>query len=149
MKANTISSPKQKKDIYRIVARNLSLVFAAGCLGGFLNSIAVWLFGLIGITGLFNVQIAPTLTAPWLYPRIVWGGIWGLLFLLPFFPRKYILKGVLLSLFPTLVQLFIVFPLQAKKGILGVELGSLTPLFVLFFNFIWGITTGLWLKISR
>ncbi len=149
MKTNTISSPKQKKDIYRIVARNLSLVFAAGCLGGFFNSIAVWIFSLAGITGLFNVQIAPTLTAPWLYPRIVWGGIWGLLFLLPFFPRKYIFKGLLLSLFPTLVQLFIVFPLQAKKGILGVELGILTPVFVLFFNFIWGITTGLWLKISK
>ncbi|MGB3654581.1 MAG: hypothetical protein WBA41_25695 [Rivularia sp. (in: cyanobacteria)] len=149
MTANTISSPKQKKDIYTIVARNLSFVFAAGCLGGFLNSIAVWLFGLIGITALFNVQIAPSLTPPWLYPRIVWGGIWGLLFILPFFPRKYIFKGLLLSLFPSLVQLFIVFPLQVKKGILGIELGSLTPVFVLCFNFIWGITTGLWLKISK
>ena len=149
MKTNTISSPQQKKDITRIFTRNLSLTFASGCLGGFVNSITVWLFGLFGITALFNVQIAPTLTAAWLYPRIVWGGIWGFLFLLPFFPRKYVYKGILLSLLPTLVQLFIVFPLKANKGILGVELGSLTPVFVLFFNCVWGITAALWLKTNK
>jgi hypothetical protein len=149
MKSSVVLPPKQSKDIPRIIARNLSLVFAAGCIGGFLNSITVWLFGYIGITALFNVQIAPTLTAAWLYPRIVWGGIWGFVFLLPFFQRKYLYKGILFSLLPTLVQLFIVFPLKANKGMLGVELGSLTPMFVLFFNFIWGITTALWLKVSK
>lgn len=149
MKTSTVSPDKQRKDITKILARNLSLAFACGCLGGFLNSIAVWLFGFARITALFNVQIAPTLTASWLYPRIVWGGIWGFLFLLPFFPRKYLYKGIVLSLLPTLIQLFIVFPLKANKGILGIELGSLTPIFVLFFNFVWGITTASWLKISR
>lgn len=149
MKSNTISSPQEKKDIARIIARNLSLTFASGCLGGFLNSLTVWLFGYIGITALFNVQIAPDLTASWLYPRIIWGGIWGFLFVLPFYQRKYIYKAILLSLIPTLVQLLIVFPLKANKGILGVELGSLTPIFVLFFNFVWGITAALWLKISK
>ena len=149
MKNSTISTPKQKKDIAKIIARNLSFTFASGCLGGFVNSIAVWLFGLAGITALFNVQIAPTLTASWLYPRIVWGGIWGFVFLLPFFPIKYLYKGVLLSLLPTLVQLFVVFPLKANKGIMGVELGSLTPIFVIFFNCIWGITAAFWLKIIK
>ncbi|MGF1675106.1 MAG: hypothetical protein ACFCUV_15685, partial [Rivularia sp. (in: cyanobacteria)] len=79
----------------------------------------------------------------------VWGGIWGFLFLLPFYTRKYLFKGILLSLFPSLIQLFIVFTLQAKKGILGVELGNLTPVFVLLFNFVWGIAAAFWLKISR
>ncbi|MBE9216167.1 hypothetical protein IQ247_26500 [Plectonema cf. radiosum LEGE 06105] len=149
MKSNIISSPEQNQDIAKSFTRNLSLVFTSGCLGGLLNSLTVWVFGFGGITGLFNIQIAPTLTASWLYPRIVWGGIWGFLFLLPFYQRKYLLKGIVLSLFPTLVQLFIIFPLQAKKGVLGVELGSLTPVFVLFFNLIWGITAAFWLKISR
>ena len=135
----------EQKDLKRIRARKLTLVFASGCLGGTLNSITVWLFGAIGITALFGVAIAPELTSAWLYPRIVWGGIWGSLFLLPFSQRNYLIRGVLYSLFPTLVQLFIVFP-QADKGIMGVELGRLTPVFVLFFNAIWGITTGLWLK---
>ncbi|NJL78318.1 MAG: hypothetical protein HC836_21330 [Richelia sp. RM2_1_2] len=148
MKSNTISSPEQKQDIASFT-RNISLVFASGCLGGLLNSITVWLFGFVGITSLFNVQIAPTLTAFWLYPRIVWGGIWGFLFLIPFYRNKYVLKGILLSLIPTLVQLLMVFPLQAKKGIFGIELGSLTPIFVIIFNFVWGITAAFWLKISK
>lgn len=84
MKSNTISSTEENKDITKTFTRNLSLVFASGCFGGLLNSLTVWIFGFAGITALFNVQIAPTLTASWLYPRIVWGGIWGFLFLLPF-----------------------------------------------------------------
>lgn len=127
-------------------ANKLTLVFASGCLGGLLNSLTVWLFGVIGITALFGVKISPTLTPDWLYPRIVWGGIWGLLFLLPFFQKKIIYRGFIYSLLPSLVQLFIVFPLKANKGIMGVDLGSLTPMFVLFFNSVWGITTVLWLK---
>jgi hypothetical protein len=29
---------------------------------------------------------------------------------------------------------------------MGVELGRLTPIVVLFFNFVWGASTALWLK---
>jgi hypothetical protein len=39
-----------------------------------------------------------------------------------------------------------VFPLKAHKGVGGLELGYLTPLFVVFYNAIWGYTAGLWLK---
>ncbi|MEM6399567.1 MAG: hypothetical protein AAF757_04945 [Cyanobacteria bacterium P01_D01_bin.116] len=103
MKNDVISFPQQKKHIARIIARNLSLTFASGCLGGLLNSLTVWIFGYIGITALFNVQIVPDLTASWLYPRIVWGGIWGFLFVLPFYQRKYIYKAILFSLIPSFV----------------------------------------------
>jgi hypothetical protein len=30
------------------------------------------------------VAIAPALKLSWLYPRIVWGGLWGLVFVFPF-----------------------------------------------------------------
>jgi hypothetical protein len=72
------------------LAKKLSLVFAAGCLGGLLNSLAVWIFGVIGITPALGVKIAPQLSAPWLYPRLVWGGIWGLLFLLPLMQKRFL-----------------------------------------------------------
>ena len=39
-----------------------------------------------------------------------------------------------MSLGPTLVQLFWVFPFTAHAGYLGLELGFLTPLFVFVFN---------------
>jgi len=127
---------------------NLLLVFGAGCAGGLANSIAVWLFGLWGISSAFGVHIAPSLSPAWLYPRIVWGGIWGILFLLPLLKNKIISRAFLFSLGPTLVQLFVVFPFKAHKGMMGMELGTLTPLLVIFFNFVWGIKTACLLKIS-
>lgn len=120
--------------------------FAAGCLGALANSLTVWIFGHFGITQHFHVHIAPALTPAWLYPRIVWGGIWGWLFLLPMMDAKAFKKGLFLSLFPTLVQLLVVFPIQAKKGYFGLELGMLTPVFVVFFNAVWGVVTSASLK---
>jgi hypothetical protein len=96
-----------------------------------------------------GVSIAPSLTPGWLYPRIVWGGIWGLLFILPMMQSKLLLKGTILSLFPTAVQLFVIFPYKANKGMAGLDLGLYTPLFVLFFNWIWGAVTALAIKFSK
>ena len=62
----------------------------------------------------------------------------GFLFLLPTLRQSHFSRGLLLSLVPTLIQLFIVFPIQNQKGVLGIELGAITPLFVLLYNAIWG-----------
>ena len=131
------------------IFRTLSLVFAAGCVGAVANSLAVWLFGDLGINAALGVKIAPKLTPAWLYPRIVWGGMWGALFLLPILRNSFIVRGLLYSLGPSLVMLFIVFPMKAKKGMLGLDLGNLTPVLVLFFNAVWGIAAALWLRLSR
>ena len=129
--------------------KRVLIFFAAGCLGAFANSLVVWLFGDLGITKSLGVSISPALTSSWLYPRIVWGGIWGLLFFLPLFNSKPCSKGTILSLFPTIVQLFIVFPYKAKKGIAGIELGIFTPVLVVVFNWIWGVVTSLTIKYSK
>lgn len=129
--------------------KKLLVFFAAGCLGAVVNSLTVWLAGDLGITSSFGVAIAPALTKGYLYPRIVWGGLWGLLFVLPMLQSRLFWKGTVLSLFPTAVQLFVLFPLQAHKGIGGIDLGLYTPLFVLFFNWIWGVATGLTIKFAR
>lgn len=131
------------------IARQMTLFFSAGCLGGFANSLAVWLFGEIGITTALRVGISPQLTPTWLYPRIVWGGLWGFLFLLPHLPRRPLIQGLLLSLGPSLIQLFVVFPFKTNKGVMGLELGLLTPLFVAIFNAVWGVTTAYWIKYIR
>ena len=129
--------------------KKLLIFFAAGCLGALANSLVVWLFGDLGITKSLGVSITPALTASWLYPRIVWGGIWGLLFFLPLVNSKPFFKGTLLSLFPTIVQLFIIFPYKAKKGVAGIELGLLTPALVFVFNWVWGVVTSLTIKYSK
>ncbi len=128
-------------------SRDLTKVFSAGCVGGLANSLAVWLFGLIGITAALGVSIAPTLSAGWLYPRLIWGGIWGVVFLLPLLKGKSpLIRGLVLSLAPSLVMLFVVFPLKAGKGMMGLDLGTLTPLFVLIFNGAWGVAAAYWLE---
>jgi len=61
--------------------------------------------------------------------------------------RSSVLKrGLLLSLGPTIIQLFVVFPYKADQGMMGMGLGALTPLLVFVFNAIWGITVAIWLR---
>jgi len=128
----------------------LLVVFAAGCFGALMNSLVVWLFGKYGVSSMMGVAIAPHLTPAWLYPRIVWGGIWGILFILPFLnnAEQWLMKGSLLSLLPTAVQLFYIFPMIAGKGMAGIDLGLLTPLLVFFFNWVWGIMAAYAIKVS-
>jgi hypothetical protein len=135
-----------EEDAVNLTMRNLSLVFVAGCWGALWNSLAVWLFGVLGIAPALGVHIAPALTPAFLYPRLVWGGLWGLLFLLPMGRRSFPVRGLLFSLAPTLVQLCLVFPLMAHKGVMGLQLGVLTPLLVVFYNAVWGYAAGLWLN---
>ena len=129
--------------------KKLLICFAAGCLGALANSLTVWAFGEYGINRQLGVAMAPALTTAWLYPRIVWGGIWGFLFVLPFMNTRLITKGALISLFPTLVQLLVIFPLQAKKGYFGLELGLYMPVLVTFFNLVWGVAAALAIKVSK
>jgi hypothetical protein len=132
-----------------LTMRNISLVFAAGCWGALLNSLAVWLFGFLGTAQALGIQLAPPLSAAFLYPRLVWGGLWGFLFLVPLGRRSFPARGLFFSLGPTLVQLCLVFPYMAHKGFMGLQLGYLTPVMVVFYNAIWGLGAGLWLKWGR
>jgi hypothetical protein len=67
----------------------------------------------------------------------------------PFPRRRWLLQGLILSLGPTLVQLFVVFPLKAHQGVLGLELGTFTPLLVLVLNAVWGLVASAWLRFLR
>ncbi len=126
--------------------RAISIVFAAGALGGLVNSLCVWLCGAIGLTARFGVQISPPLTLPWLYQRLAWGGLWGFLFLLPLLPGKTWMRAFLFSLAPTAAQFLWVFPLKAGAGYFGLTLGALTPVFVIVFNAIWGFVAAWWIR---
>ena len=129
--------------------KNLLVYFASGSLGGFANSVTIWLFARFGITKMFGVSLAPAFSPERIYPRMVWGGIWGLAFILPFMKSRLISKGLILSLLPTLYMLFIVFPKHSHQDILGMGLGMLMPVFVVFFNAVWGFFTGLTMKVSK
>jgi hypothetical protein len=138
-----------KSTVLRDIPRRLTPVFAAGCFGGLVYCLAAWLFGAAGITTGLGVRLAPHLTPAWLYPRVVWGGLWGLLLLLPVLRDWPLMRAVALGLAPALVQLFLVFPLQTRWGLLGLRLGTLTPLFIVIFNVLWGVGAVAWLQLAE
>jgi hypothetical protein len=131
----------------KATARILSSTYAAGTFGGLVNGLVVWFCGVAGITAALGVKIAPALTAAFLYPKLVWGGLWGFIFLLPPF-RKYstVVRGILASLGPTLAQLLYFFPYVQGKGMFGMDLGLMTPVLVFVFNAVWGICAAFWLS---
>lgn len=129
----------------------LAVCFSAGVIGALFNSLAVWGAGVWGLTTKLGVQIAPLLTPAWLYPRLVWGGIWGLVFFLlvatPRSRRGWVRKAIWIGLLAAAAQLFYFFPHRSPYGMLGQGLGTLTPAFVLLFNLIWGFFTGVFARV--
>jgi hypothetical protein len=120
--------------------RKSSILFALGAFGGLVTAAVIWIAGLAGVTGLFGVAIAPPLTAEFVYPKIVWGGLWGWLGFLPLMVRGWVSRGILISLVPTAVAWFYFLPADGA-GLLGLSLGLLTPLVVLGFTMVWGLVT--------
>jgi hypothetical protein len=129
--------------------KNTLVTMAAGALGAVIMCIAMWLATRYGLTKALNVAIYGSVSPDWMYPRIVWGGLWGLLFLLPLFTSSLLARSFVLALIPTLIHLFIIYPLYQGKGVAGLKLGLLTPFVVFFFYWIWSLATALILKLSK
>ena len=123
------------------------IVIMAGLLGGLVNSLGIWGCGALGINQGLGFYYAPALSVQWLMPRLISSGLWGLLFLLPFWRgQKYLMKkGAVLSLAPLAMMLFMVFP-KMGGGVLGMKLGVTAPLFALVFTLIWGLTAAAFLR---
>jgi hypothetical protein len=125
--------------------RKISGAFTGGAIGGLVDSINITILGKIGISDLLGVSMKPEFTAPWLYQRMVWGGIWMLLLLLPLWKKQTVLRGCLFSLLPSAMMLFMVLPIMGK-GLLGLGFGTLTPIVVIGLNCIYGIVAAYWYK---
>jgi hypothetical protein len=142
--------PREVHSMNDSYSRNISLAFASGSLGGLLQGLTSWFFGATGISAALGFMMTPQLTPMWLYTHVVWGGIWGFLFLLPIMKKSPpYTKGVVFSFAPALVKLLIVFPLKDNKGLLGLQLGYITPFLILFFNMVWGTAAATWLKFAE
>ncbi len=127
--------------------RKISGALTGGAIGGLVDSINITILGKTGISDLLGVSMKPEFTAPWLYQRMIWGGIWMLLLLLPFWKKQTILRGCLFSLLPSAMMLFMVLP-SMGKGLLGLGFGTLTPVVVIVLNFIYGIVAAYWYKFT-
>lgn len=123
--------------------RKISAAFTGGAIGGFVDSFNIWAMGKTGISDLIALAMKPDFSAPWLYQRMVWGGIWMLLLLFPLWRKRVMLRGAMFSIVPSAMMLFMVLP-SMGKGMLGLGFGSITPLVVLGLNMIYGIVASTW-----
>lgn len=129
--------------------KTLPLCFAAGCFGALINSAVIWICDNFGVIEALQVQMPINYSAEWMYQRIIWGGIWGFLFILPVYKSNILLKGTIISLIPSLFQLFYVYPYRMGVDIAGLNFGVLTPALILFFNWTWGVATAVAIKMFR
>jgi hypothetical protein len=128
--------------------RQASGAFTGGALGGLVDSLNIWVLGKVGISDLLGVGMKPEFTAPWLYQRMIWGGIWMLLLLLPVLKGRTAARGMLFSLLPSAMMLFLVLPAMGK-GVLGLGFGSLTPVVVVGLNLIYGLVASFWYQAAN
>ncbi len=124
--------------------RLLTFLFGAGAFGGFLNALASWFSGKLGIAAAVGLP-SPGWDPVSIYRQTVWGGIWGLLFILPILNDQYVFKGFILSLAPTVVAWFVVLPAKIPnfKGTFSMFL------LVVVLNAIWGVAAAYWLTHLR
>lgn len=125
--------------------RKISAAFVGGAIGSFIDSFNIWFMGKTGISDLIGLSMKPEFSAPWLYPRMIWGGIWMLLLLLPFQKDKVLLRGCIFSLLPSSLMLFQILP-GMGKGMFGLGFGAVTPLVVIGLNCIYGMVASLWYR---
>ncbi|WP_303720836.1 hypothetical protein [Malonomonas rubra] len=128
-----------------------AVCFVAGLLGALASSLVLWGAGKWGISDLLGVRIAPSLKESWLYPRLIFGGLWGLgYFFTVGTPRqrcRWVRKALWFSLLPSAFTLFYLYPYVEYRGLAGFELGMLTPMLIVLSNLFWGIFTGFFTRL--
>src|SRR3989344_1367286 len=117
-----------------VISEYLSICLAAGAFGGVINALFVWGTGKFVINEKFGLNIKPPWTKDFIYNKVIWGAIWGLIFFFFDQVEVTIFHALIISIAPTLVQLFYVLPVVQKRKPMGKDLGSLTWLYVFVAN---------------
>jgi len=128
--------------------RQVSSALTGGIVGTLAAFFFLWLLNRTGFTGLIKVRLHPGLYPALLYPRLIWGGICGLLLLLPIMPGRVIQRGMLISLVPAILLYFVTFP-DMGRGFFGLGYGMLTPVLVLVVSLFWGVVASKWYEHGR
>ncbi len=129
--------------------KNSLVVYGAGTVGALAMCVVMWFFASHGITHDLGVAISGSIAPQWMYPRLVWGGLWGLLLLLPLLTSSIFARSLVIALIPSLVTLFIIYPFYEHKGVAGLSLGLLTPFLVYFYFWVWALVSILMLRLAK
>ncbi|MCK5912259.1 MAG: hypothetical protein KAG12_00160, partial [Desulfuromusa sp.] len=104
-----------------------AVCFVAGLLGALGNSLFLWGCTEWGVINLIGVKFVQTLELSKLYPQMLIGGLWGLVYFftvgIPRHRRHWVRKGLWFSLLPALTALFYLYPYVYHKGMAGFDLG--------------------------
>ena len=126
----------------------ISICFCAGILSALVGLGAVWVWGQLGLPELAGYVVRPLIAPAGFYPRLIWGGLWGVLFFLTVGSARtrkhWIRKGVLISLIPSLLYLVLYLPDQVGSGL---TLSFASPAIVIVVNLIWGVFVGLFSRL--
>ncbi len=123
---------------------------AAGATAGMLQSGIILLAGQLGFFKLLGLPLSFEFNLVWFYQRITWGGLWGLLFLVPLLGRvPHWKRGVVVGFFPALATSLLFLPAKDLHGYFGLNLGPMMPVVVFLFGIVWGIIAGTLLDLVR
>lgn len=125
--------------------RKVSAAFAGGVVAALLMAVVVWYLARLGLFARIGVTWRPGVSLNTLFFNGAWGGVWGLLFLLPVLKTQLLVRGMVLALPPAVFVLCYRMP-HAGHGILGLNYGDWAPLVILASWLCWGIITAFWYK---
>lgn len=126
----------------------LCVCFCAGLIGILFADGVEWLWLRAGLDGLKGWPLQPMPTGDGFYPRLLWGGGWGLFFYLGVGVerrrRRWVRKGMLFSLVPALFQLLVLFPFSRQFHL---DETLMRLLLLLLLNLVWGAATGIFTRL--
>lgn len=123
--------------------RKLPVAFSSGAFGGFVEILSYYILSLAGIVTLFGMPAASGWKPEMVYRPVVWGGLWGFFFCIPFLDDIFLLKGIVLSLLPTLAAWFFFIPRRMPAH---THPGLKSLLLMVILNALWGLATVLMIK---
>jgi hypothetical protein len=129
--------------------RHASLAFTAGALGALANRIGLWILGLLTVIPPTHISFpVPEPMKLWLYTAIVWGGLWGFLFLIPW-RTSWWLRGIVFGFGPSLGVWLVIYPYLAHAGFFGVNHGVMALVIpFLLNNIVWGLVASWWYDLT-
>ncbi|HEX7927974.1 MAG TPA: hypothetical protein VF678_10305 [bacterium] len=128
------------------VYARISLVAAAGAVGAIVQTLIIVGLSEMSVFQLIGLPFKIPFTLPYLYQRISWGGLWGLLFLIPFLPNAAnTTRGLIFAAGPALASLLFFLPFHDDMGWFGLKMGWGWPVVVVIFALVWGYAAGNWL----